>query len=144
MSVREGEQRGHRALLVLGRKLGSAIVVLGLVLFIALRLAETVAGPATIPMLRFENPTLYDLQIEVSDVRGEGWTRVGVARKESTTPILEVVDQGETWAFRFASHGEDGGEVRSARAELVRNRWVVHVSRQVGKQLAARGAPPSP
>jgi hypothetical protein len=101
------------------------------------------SGPATVPRITFENPTPYALDIEVSTGTG-GWTSAGSVRQRSTADVLEVIDQGDLWVFRFDSQGATGGELRLTRAELEDSDWKVAVPTEVGRRLAEAGAPPNP
>lgn len=129
------------------RHLGIAVaaVVVGLAVAFGLTfLVGLSSGPKTVSRITFENPTAYALDIEVSSGAAGGWTSAGSVRQKSTAEVTEVIDQGDTWVFRFDSQGASGGELRLSRSELEASGWRVSVPVQVGTRLAGAGAPPTP
>ena len=100
--------------------------------------------PRMVDAISFENPTRYDLTIESTGADRRGWAPVGTARRGQRTTVEGVIDQGRVWIFRFSAQGEDGGELRVERAQLVRDGWVVRIPEGIGEQLGARGAPVAP
>ncbi|MGI8810512.1 MAG: hypothetical protein ACR2KK_22215 [Acidimicrobiales bacterium] len=125
--------------------LGAGMVVLGLVAAIALAVVVgRSAGSATVARLRYENPTVYAIDVEVSSGTGTGWTSAGSVRQRSTADVEEVTDQGDVWLFRFNSQGETGGELRLSRSELEASGWRIVIPAEVGTRLVEAGAPPTP
>jgi hypothetical protein len=98
--------------------------------------------PSFVREITLENPTVYQLEVEVSDGRS-GWLGLGAVAREGTQTFLDVIDQGDTWIFRFAYVGVQGGELRLSREELARSRWRVRVPEAVQARLAAAGLEPS-
>ena len=91
--------------------LAAVVVVIALVL-VATRLTET---PRTVNHLVIENPTKFDLAIDVTGGDGGGWMAVGAVRRGTTVTFQDVVDQGDTWTFRFSAQGESSdGEIGRA------------------------------
>jgi hypothetical protein len=101
-------------------------------------------SPRFIPQVRFENPTAYDLEIDVATAQHDGWMPVGTARRNGTTIAQEIFDIGDVWIFRFAAQGEIASELRISRAALERNQWRVPIPAVVGRQLQDKGAPLPP
>lgn len=99
--------------------------------------------PATVERVTFENPTVYDLSISVSD-DGHGWMRVATVGAGSSQFADEVIDQGEAWRFRFGGQARSGGEITISRDDLVASGWHLTIPTDVGERLADAGAPPSP
>lgn len=114
----------------------AAIVVLVL-------LARFLDEASFIERISFDNPTPYDLSVEVSDGSGDVRIAVGTARRNETTILEEVFDVGDAWVFRFGAQGQDGGQLRLTRSQLIRDKWQVDIPKRVGAQLRALGAPPS-
>lgn len=126
-------------------RLGAGAIVLGLLTAVALAfVVGGSAGPAKVARLTFENPTVYAIQIDVSQGPGTGWTPAGSVRQQSTADVEEVTDQGDVWLFRFTSQGEVGGELRLTRSELEASGWRIVIPPEVGTRLADAGAPPTP
>jgi hypothetical protein len=106
--------------------------------------AGAFALPPTVPAITFENPTTYDLSVAAAPEDGDGWVAVSVVANSSSKLVLDVIDQGDAWRFRFRSQGRAGGEVTMTRAELEAADWHVAVPDVVGERLADLDAPPSP
>ena len=90
--------------------------------------------------ISIENPTEYDLAVQVSG-RGDGWIGISTATRGATTVAEQVLDVGEVWTFRFRSQGEDGGELRRSRDELEQDGWRLRVPARIGEELREQGAP---
>ena len=99
--------------------------------------------PPTVDAITFENPTVYDIGIEVTG-DGRGWTSVTTVGHGATHRVREVIDQGENWRFRFSSQARSGGEVTISRVELEASRWRLRVPPGIGAHLADQGAPLPP
>lgn len=104
--------------------------------------ARFVDQPSFVDRISFENPTAYDLSVEVTNGRG-GVIAVGTARRNETTILYEVFDVGDDWVFRFGAQGAEGGELSATRSRLIRDDWKVRIPVRVGDQLRTAGAPPS-
>lgn len=113
-----------------------AAVALLLALFRLLDQASFVAR------ISFENPTAYDLGVEVGDPSGDGWLPIATAGRKGTTTVEQVLDVGDVWVFRFSAQGQDGGELRLTRAQLVEDGWKVAIPERIGTELQAAAAPP--
>ncbi|MBW3643302.1 MAG: hypothetical protein KY447_10350 [Actinobacteria bacterium] len=96
--------------------------------------------PPVVDQVAFENPTRYDITIEVTDGQRHGWMSVGMARRQTTTTFEQVLDQGEVWIFRFSAQGEQGGEQELPRQQLQDEQWHVRIPDRVGQALRAKGA----
>ncbi len=127
--------------------LGAGVIVLGLLTAVALAfVVSRSTGPAKVARLTFENPTVYAIDVDVSQGTGSsaGWTSAGSVRQQSTADVEEVTDQGDVWLFRFRSQGHTGGELRLSRAELEASNWRIVIPADVSTRLAEAGAPPTP
>ena len=127
------------------RRIGILDAVLAVLVLAALvpvsRLYTT--APRFVERIPFENATVYDLRIDVTGADRDGWIPVTTAQSKATTVAELIIDVGEAWTFRFASQGEQGGELRLTRRELERSGWRVSIPARIGDELAAKGAPPS-
>lgn len=127
----------------LRRAVGQAVGAL--VTFAAIAaIAQSAAPPPTIDRIAFVNPTAYDLSIDVTTARRDGWTPVVIASRHHATIAREVVDQGDTWTFRFEAQGERGGELTIRRRVLEHDHWVVPIPETVAERLEDDGATPPP
>jgi hypothetical protein len=136
-------QTSNRSPQRLGLLVGAAGLGVAAALALA-SLADVGGGRATVARVTYENPTDYALSVEVSSGPGDGWTAAGFVPQRSTTVAEEIPDQGEVWVFRFDSQGATGGELRLSRPELEAAGWRVNIPADVGRRLAASGAPPTP
>lgn len=121
-----------------------AVVIAVAATAIFVPLSRLLAPPSFVERITFENRTEHDLYVEVTDAEREGWLAVGTAHKGRTTTMEDTIDQGEVWIFRFASQGEQGGELRISRSQLQRDDWKVHIPVAIADALRAKGATPTP
>jgi hypothetical protein len=118
-------------------------VAVGLVLAVLVMVPLT-RGPHFVPRITIENPTPYTLAVTATDGRHRDWTAVAIVTPKSTTSVRDVVDQGDTWVFRAAGQGADGGEYRATRRDLQRAGWRLTIPNDVAVRLRAAGAPSDP
>jgi len=112
----------------------SAVIAVGLLLL---------NEPARVDTITFSNASNYDVGIDVSSGDQRSWLPVAVVDVGTTRQYSDVLDQGDTWVFRFRAQGVDGGEVTIARDELAASGWKVAVPNEVIERLQAAGAPAS-
>lgn len=88
------------------------------------------------------NPNDYNVLVDVKGANDTSWLALGIANRNAETVKEEVLDQGETWLFRFR-YVSEAGEDRVSRADLVRNRWRYEIPKRVGEILKEKGYAPS-
>jgi hypothetical protein len=110
----------------------------------AVPLSRMLELPAMVDGVTVENPTDYDLAVEVDGTDGDGRLILGTARRGGTMRAEEVLDRGAVWTFRFTGQGYTAGELRIERGELEAAGWTVAIPEEVGARLRAEGAVPSP
>jgi hypothetical protein len=110
---------------------------------LAVPLAQLLETPARAD-LAVENPTEYDVRIEVSGGEDDGSLTIGTARRRATSRFEGVIDQGDIWVFRFTAQGHEAGELRVDRDDLESDGWRVVIPERLGEELAARGVTPPP
>lgn len=107
------------------------IVAAGLLLAAALLAIVLVTRlldePSFVDALVVENPTQYDVRIQVTDSERSGWMSIGMARRAETSTFEQIIDQGEEWIFRFRAQGVEGGELRVRRSELANDDWRLRI-----------------
>ena len=124
-------------------------LLLGLAALAALAVAFGVGvgslteGSAFVAEVTVDNPTVYNLQVDVGSPGEEQLLALGTVGREGTRSFEQIVDQGERWVFHLTFGGEDAGEVEVPRAELENDGWRVQVPAAVGQRLADAGYPPS-
>lgn len=137
-----GARRSEPAASVLHRVRPAHLLMAVAIIVVLVVVARFVDQPSFVDRISFENPTAYDLSVEVTNGRG-GVIAVGTARRNETTILYEVFDVGDNWVFRFGAQGEQGGELRASRSRLTKDDWKVRIPLRVGDQLRTAGAPPS-
>jgi hypothetical protein len=73
------------------------------------------------------NNTEYPAHVDVTDGTGDAWMGLTTVDPQSTMTIEEVIDQGETWVFRFDYVGKYQEEVEISRRELEQGDWTIEV-----------------
>ena len=102
--------------------------------------ARLLALPPSVPHLRIDNPSKFDLWVAVTSGGHDGWMGVGSSRRNTTTRFDDVIDQGDVWIFRFSAQAESATEVRVTRSELESAGWQLTVPAGVSDDLRAQGA----
>jgi hypothetical protein len=104
-----------------------------------------VRPPDFVDHVSVTNRSGYDLNVDVSDVNRDGWLPISVATGGgATTRTQDVIDQDDTWIFRFSYAGKNAGELSVPRSELADNGWRVAVPESVAQNLRDAGIQPGP
>jgi hypothetical protein len=113
----------------------ASVLLIGIVLM---------GGPARVDHITITNPTDYDLSIQLaSDANGSSLP-FAVIGQRSTREFHDVLDQGDSWLFRFRAQGQDAGDVTITRSQLASAGWQLTVPGTVLAQLQQLGVPASP
>ena len=137
----------HRPSRTSGRatRLGvAALAVAGSALVLWLMAAVVFRDPEFVDRVRIDNPTGFDIHVDISERDAPSRLPLGVAGQQCTTDFEDVIDPGSTWVMRFTTQGRDAGEFTVSRTELERDGWTVRVPDEVVDRLASAGAPPAP
>ena len=118
-------------------------VFLGAAVLAVLLVAPSLTPGAFVPRLTVENPTAFDITVEVAGGDRTGWTGIGAVRRQLEDNLEEIADPGRTWIFRFSYAGYEGGEVEMSRADLRAAGWRLTVPAEVGETLSSAGFVPS-
>jgi hypothetical protein len=110
---------------------------------LALLGASCSGSPHTVERISIDNPTAYDLDVDVTGGDRDGWLPLAIIEAQSEDVAQDVVDQGEVWIFRFMHFGDPVGELRLTRAELAEDGWRVEVPSEVEDRLQQLGRPTS-
>lgn len=100
-------------------------------------------GAAFVAQVTIDNPTPYDLQVDVGGPGRGGILALGTVPRDGSRSFEQVVDQGSRWVFRLSFGGKDVGEVVVPRPQLEKDGWRVAVPAAIGQDLAAAGHAPS-
>ena len=109
----------------------------------ALLVSQLLASPHFVPRITFQNPTQYELMVEVSNGHG-GWLPLGTIDRHGATAFGEVYDVGDAWDVRVFAQGEAAGRFRVTRDQLERSHWRVQIPTRVGDALRTSGVAPQP
>ena len=122
----------------------SDLVPVGLSALIATAVAFAfLQSPATVDSVSVSNPSDYNISVQVRGVDG-GWMPLTTVPEHQTKATRDVIDQGDSWTFRFAAQGRSGGQVRIDRTALEAAGWTIQMPDHVIEQLVERGALPPP
>jgi hypothetical protein len=102
------------------------------------------SGPARIGHLTVENPTDYDLSIQLAPSTNGPWLPFAVVGQRSTREFQDVTDQGDAWVFHFRAQGRDAGDLTVTKADLEAAGRHVTVPAAVVTRLQQLGTPASP
>jgi hypothetical protein len=100
--------------------------------------------PARIDHLTVANPTPYDVSVAVAPDAGGSWLPFAAVDVGTTREFRDVLDQGDTWVFRFRAQGQAAGDLSVSRADLAAAGWEITVPKAVVTQLRQLDVPPSP
>jgi hypothetical protein len=100
-------------------------------------------GVSFVDQVTIVNDTSYPATV---GVRGEsgGWLALATVETDETRDVKQVIDQGESWVFRFAYGPHDPVEMEMSRQELVDANWRVAVPSEFEEELRNEGVPPPP
>lgn len=93
--------------------------------------------------LTIENPTDYDLLVNVRGNESSGVLGLGVVHKRATEERGQVIDMGPVWVYEFRYQGLDAGQVRVSRRDLANQGWRFVIPEEIGTRLQELGLPPS-
>lgn len=119
------------------------VVALALAAALVTALASNLRSPSDVAALTVDNPTVYQVNVDVSPSGDGDWLDLGSVGRERTKTIEQIGDQGTRWVFRFSYGGVDAGRVTLSRTELAAAHWTVRVPTEVGERLRAAGLQPS-
>lgn len=96
-----------------------------------------------VPKIEIENPTDYDLVVDVRGGDDSSRLQLGIAKKGRGSVTEQVIDLGEDWVFTFEYLDEEAGSVSVKRSELERAHWKFVIPTEVGNRLKEKGVPAS-
>jgi hypothetical protein len=102
------------------------------------------SGVSFVDEVAVVNDTEYSADIDVTGKAGDGWLLLTSLEPHSTKTVKGVIDQGETWIFRFDYIGQYEKEVEISRRELERSNWTIEVPQSFEQRLRDLGFSPPP
>jgi len=129
--------RSHRDLITV---VASATLWLAIVV----PLHPLLRGPSFVDEITVDNPHEWEVNIDVSDHRRDGWVGIGRVAREEVQTFEEILDQGQQWVFQFDYAEVAGGELTVNRSELERSGWSITVPDDFARRMRAAGVNPSP
>lgn len=82
--------------------------------------------------------------MQVAGEERSGWVTVGLVQDNGETEFGQVIDQGDTWIFRFDYLGKHQEELETSRSELETSNWTVQVPDEFAASLREMGISPPP
>jgi hypothetical protein len=126
------------------RRPRTPIVLGALAIVAALLISQLLASPHYVSRITVDNPSNYEMLVEASNGRGDGWLSLGTADHRGPTEFEQVYDIGDVWKFRVSAQGQDLGTFQRTRAQLEQAHWHVALPHRMGDALQAAGVPPQP
>ncbi|MDQ4097772.1 MAG: hypothetical protein M3144_07900 [Actinomycetota bacterium] len=136
--TRVGTALRQRGGTVIGAILCAAVAV-----GVVAEVAPALRYPPHLARLTVANPSVYHVNVEVTDSRRRSWLDLGTAGRERSKTVEELADQGPRWVFRFSYGGIPAGEVVVDRSDLATAGWRLAVPEEAIDRLRAAGFPPS-
>ena len=96
-----------------------------------------------VPKIEIENPTDYDLLVNVRGTEDASRLQLGIVKKGRAFVTEQVIDLGENWIFTFEFLGEEAGSASVNRSELEGAQWKFVIPEEVGNRLREKGVPAS-
>jgi hypothetical protein len=121
---------------------GAAIIVA--TVFALLCGSLLVDDPGRIAALTIDNPTPYDIRVDVRGDEADGWTVLTSARQHCAAFVESSIDHGERWVFRLRAQDRATAEIAVSRSDLERANWHFAVPATVAQQWEAGGIPHPP
>jgi hypothetical protein len=100
--------------------------------------------PARLPALTIDNPSRYDVKVDVSGDNGSTWTVLTTARQSCAATVESPVDRGDRWLFRVRAQGLVSSEIAVDRSDLERGNWHFAVPADIAQQWETSGVPHPP
>lgn len=130
--------------LPLRRRIGAWALALatGAAFALILTVRSVVEPPSRVERIEIANPHQWMAMVDVTDARRTQELGLGAVDRTKSQSFEEVIDQGDTWIFRFSYAGVDV-ERAIPRDELERDGWKVTVPDEFAERLEAQGTPPT-
>ena len=129
---------------VRGAHAGIAIAAVATSALVVWLMAAVLRDPGFIDRVQIDNPSGYDIHVDVADRDGQSRLPLGVVGQRCAAEFEDVIDFGDVWVVEFSTQGRKGGGMTVSRVQLERDGWNVRVPDEVVNRLTATGAPPAP
>jgi hypothetical protein len=132
--------RPPRSQPMIGRRMGALAAVIATAV-VVLGGSWAVRGPDFVDRVTVENPTRFDVDVDVagSDGRVLELTQVLAGR---TKAVRDVIDQGKSWTVTFSYAGTEAGAMQLDRTTLEDDGWRIVVPAGVEQELESAGYEP--
>ncbi len=132
--TRVGTALRQRGGTVIGAILCAAVAV-----GVVAEVAPALRYPPHLARLTVANPSVYHVNVEVTDSRRRSWLDLGTAGRERSKTVEELADQGRRWVFRFSYGGVEAGELVVSRDQLAHDGWRITLPAEVTERLRDAG-----
>jgi hypothetical protein len=112
-------------------------------LVLTLSVRSALEQPARVERIEITNPHRWVAAVDVTDARRSQALGLGAVDPSDSRTFQDVIDQGDTWIFRF-SYAAVEVEHTVPRRRLEGDRWKVTVPEEFSKRLEAAGTTPTP
>jgi len=100
--------------------------------------------PGRAPTVTIENPTAYDIRVDVSDAARADWMVLTSARQQCSASVESPIDRGETWVFRLRAQGHAVEEIAVSRSDIEHANWHFTIPAAIAQQWETNGVPHPP
>ena len=102
------------------------------------------SDPSYVERVTVANPTDYPADVAVAGEEGAGWLSLGIVEANDEKTFARVIDQGDSWVFRFEYFDDHPEEIEFAASELESMDWQVEVPDGFAGALEQEGIEPPP
>lgn len=103
------------------------LLILAVVLVVTVGLVVLPPPSPHVDELTFTNPNAFEVNVDVTGGPGDGWIGIGPIEGDEADTILEVLDVGRTWIFRFQAPGAEERTLSFERRQLESDDWTVAI-----------------
>jgi len=100
--------------------------------------------PGRVPALTIDNPTPYDIRVDVRSGDSNSWTVLTSARQHCAASVESSIDRGDRWVFRLRAQGRAAAEIEVSRSDLERANWHFAIPAALAQDWEAGGLPHPP
>ena len=124
----------RRIAIVIAALVGAAVLLIAVQWFLS--------EPEKVSSVELANSSELDVRVEVSGTDRDNWLGLAIVPGGATRTIDGVLDQGETWLFRYSSGPFVADPVEVPRTSLEADGWRVEIPASAIQQLTDQGALP--
>jgi hypothetical protein len=99
--------------------------------------------PPHVDRVAVDNPHPWRVNVSAAGAEPDAWHDLGAVDREDEQDFRELVDQGDTWTFRFSYAGQHA-DLHTTAAQLEEEGWTVAVPDELATRLESAGVDETP